>query len=85
VAPSIAGAANAPRRPRPECPRGFAATLPPFFPAHLLMPDFGNFARLHPGIEMKTLSSIEKENQTNRKADVAIDSLAEPILAARAN
>lgn len=49
------------------------------------MPDFGNFARLHPGIEMKTLSSIEKENQTNRKADVAIDSLAEPILAARAN
>jgi DNA-binding transcriptional LysR family regulator len=36
------------------------------------MPDFRDFARLHPGIEMDILSSGELVNLTNREADVAI-------------
>jgi DNA-binding transcriptional LysR family regulator len=47
-------------------------TLPPFFAAHLLMPDFADFARMHPDIEMEILSSGEPANLTNRDADVAI-------------
>ncbi len=47
-------------------------TLPPFFATHLLMPDFADFARLHPDIEMELLSSGELANLTNREADVAI-------------
>ncbi|WP_295136374.1 LysR family transcriptional regulator [uncultured Reyranella sp.] len=47
-------------------------TLPPFLAAHLLMPDFADFARLHPDIEMEILSSGEVANLTNRDADVAI-------------
>ena len=39
---------------------------------HLLMPDFADFARLHPDIEMEMLSSGELVNLTNREADVAI-------------
>ena len=38
----------------------------------LLMPDFANLARLHPGIEMEILSSGELANLTSREADVAI-------------
>src|ERR1700723_2858476 len=38
----------------------------------LLMPDFADFARLHPDIEMEILSSGELANLTNREADVAI-------------
>ena len=40
--------------------------------AHLLMPDFAEFARLHPEIEMEILSIGEPVNLTNREADVAI-------------
>ena len=39
---------------------------------HLLMPDFADFARLHPDIEMDISSSGELANLTNREADVAI-------------
>src|SRR5271163_1835350 len=47
-------------------------TLAPTLATHLLMPDFANFARLHPDIEMEILSSGELANLTNREADVAI-------------
>jgi DNA-binding transcriptional LysR family regulator len=36
------------------------------------MPDFADFARLHPDIEMEILASGELANLTNREADVAI-------------
>jgi DNA-binding transcriptional LysR family regulator len=47
-------------------------TLPPPLAAHLLIPDFADFVRLHPDIEMQVLSSGELANLTNREADVAI-------------
>src|SRR5215468_5969792 len=47
-------------------------TLAPTLATHLLMPDFSDFARLHPDIEMEILSSGELANLTNRDADVAI-------------
>ena len=47
-------------------------TLAPSLATHLLMPDFADFARLHPDIEMDILSSGEVANLTNREADVAI-------------
>ena len=47
-------------------------TLPPPLATHLLMPDFADFARLQPDIEMDVLSSGELANLTNREADVAI-------------
>ena len=47
-------------------------TLAPPLANHLLMPDFANFARLHPEIEMEILSFGELANLTNREADVAI-------------
>src|SRR5579872_5355009 len=47
-------------------------TLAPTLSTHLLMPDFAEFARLHPDIEMEILSSGELANLTNREADVAI-------------
>ena len=47
-------------------------TLAPTLAAHLLMPDFAAFARLHPDIEMDILTSGELANLTNREADVAI-------------
>ena len=47
-------------------------TLPPPLAGHLLMPDFADFIRLHPGIEMEILPSGELANLTNREADVAI-------------
>jgi len=47
-------------------------TLPPFLATHLLMPDFAEFAHLHPDIEMEILPSGEVANLTNREADVAI-------------
>src|SRR6266850_681119 len=47
-------------------------TLAPPLATHLLMPDFADFARLHPDIEMEILSSGELANLTNREADVAI-------------
>jgi DNA-binding transcriptional LysR family regulator len=46
--------------------------LAPTLATHLLMPDFADFARLHPEIEMEILSSGELANLTNREADVAI-------------
>ena len=39
---------------------------------HLLMPEFAEFARLHPGIEMEILASDGPVNLTNREADIAI-------------
>ena len=47
-------------------------TMAPPVATHLLMPDFADFARLHPDIEMEILSSGELANLTNREADVAI-------------
>jgi DNA-binding transcriptional LysR family regulator len=47
-------------------------TLPPPLATHLLMPDFADFARQYPDIEMDILSSGELANLTNREADVAI-------------
>jgi DNA-binding transcriptional LysR family regulator len=47
-------------------------TLAPPLATHLLMPDFADFARLHPDIEMEILSSGELANLTNRETDVAI-------------
>ena len=47
-------------------------TLAPTLATHLLMPDFAEFALLHPDIEMEILSSGELANLTNREADVAI-------------
>jgi DNA-binding transcriptional LysR family regulator len=47
-------------------------TLAPPLATHLLMPDFADFARLHPDIEMEILSSGDLANLTNREADVAI-------------
>jgi hypothetical protein len=47
-------------------------TLAPTLATHLLMPDFTDFARLHPEVEMEILSSGELVNLTNREADVAI-------------
>ncbi|WP_426124361.1 LysR family transcriptional regulator [Pararhizobium sp. PWRC1-1] len=47
-------------------------TLPSPLSGHLLMPDFAEFARLYPDIEMDIVSSGELANLTNREADVAI-------------
>jgi DNA-binding transcriptional LysR family regulator len=47
-------------------------TLAPTLATHLLMPDFAEFARLHPDIEMEIAPSGELANLTNREADVAI-------------
>jgi len=47
-------------------------TLPPFLATHLLMPDFADFAAMHPDIEMEILSTGAVANLTNREADVAI-------------
>jgi DNA-binding transcriptional LysR family regulator len=47
-------------------------TLAPTLATHLLMPDFAEFARLHPEIEMEITPSGELVNLTNREADVAI-------------
>src|SRR3546814_2685998 len=47
-------------------------TLAPTLATNLLMPDFAEFARLHPDIEMEILSSGELANLTKREADVAI-------------
>jgi len=47
-------------------------TLAPTIATHLLMPDFAEFARLHPEVEMEILSSDEPVNLTNREADVAV-------------
>jgi DNA-binding transcriptional LysR family regulator len=47
-------------------------TLAPTLATHLLMPDFTDFARLYPDIEMEILAYGELANLTNREADVAI-------------
>src|SRR6202046_3388058 len=46
--------------------------LPPTLATHLLMPDFADFARLHPEVEMEILSIEEPVNLTNREAEVAV-------------
>ncbi|WP_244647402.1 LysR family transcriptional regulator [Sphingomonas sp. CFBP 13728] len=47
-------------------------TLTPILATHLLLPDFAEFARRHPDIEMEIQSSGDLANLTNREADVAI-------------
>src|SRR6201987_3804329 len=47
-------------------------TLAPPLARHLPMPDFAEFARLHPEIEIEIQSSGELANLPNREADVAI-------------
>src|ERR1700722_18595216 len=44
-------------------------TLPPTLATHLLMPDFADFARLHPEVELEILSIGEPVNLTTREAD----------------
>jgi len=58
---------------RDQSARGLLrVTLAPLLATHLLMPDFAEFARLHPEIEMELAPSGELMNLTNRDADVAI-------------
>lgn len=58
---------------RDQSVRGLVrVTLASTLATHLLMPDFAEFARLHPDIEIEILSSDEPVNLTNREADVAI-------------
>jgi DNA-binding transcriptional LysR family regulator len=58
---------------RDQAVRGLLrVTLAPPLATHLLMPDFADFARLHPDIEIEILASGELANLTNREADVAI-------------
>lgn len=47
-------------------------TLAPTLATHLLMPDFAEFARRHPEVEIEILSLDEPVNLTNREADIAI-------------
>lgn len=47
-------------------------TLAPTLATHLLMPDFAEFVRRHPGVAMQVLSIDEPVNLTNREAEVAI-------------
>src|ERR1700677_4288935 len=47
-------------------------TLAPTLATHLLLPDFADFARLYPEVEIEVLSVEEPVNLTNREADVAI-------------
>jgi molybdate transport repressor ModE-like protein len=47
-------------------------TLVSPFATHLLMPDFAEFARMHPEVEIEILPSDEPMSLTNRDADVAI-------------
>ena len=58
---------------RDQSARGLLrVTLAPTLATHLLMPDFSEFARLHPEVELDILSLDEPVNLTNREADVAI-------------
>src|SRR5260221_4633445 len=47
-------------------------TLAPPLASHLLMPDFAEFARIHPNVELDIMPSGELVNLTNREADGAI-------------
>jgi DNA-binding transcriptional LysR family regulator len=47
-------------------------TLAPTLATHLLMPEFAEFARLYPDVEIEISSQDEPVNLTNREADVAI-------------
>ncbi len=58
---------------RDENVRGLLrVTMAPMLASHLLMPDFAEFARLHPEIEVNIHSSDDLVNLTNRQADVAL-------------
>jgi DNA-binding transcriptional LysR family regulator len=58
---------------RDQSARGLLrVTLAPTLATHLLMPDFAEFARRHPEVELEILSLDEPVNLTNREADVAI-------------
>ena len=58
---------------RDQSARGLLrVTLAPTLATHLLMPDFSEFARRHPEVELEILSLDEPVNLTNREADVAI-------------
>ena len=46
--------------------------VPPTLATYLLAPDFAQFARLHPDVEIDIIASNEVVNLTNRDADVAI-------------
>lgn len=47
-------------------------TLAPPIATHLFMPDFADFSRRHPDIEIDLISSGDLANLTNREADVAM-------------
>lgn len=58
---------------RDQAVRGsLRVTLSPTLATHLIMPDFADFGRLHPEVEIEILSSDQPVNLTNREADVAM-------------
>ncbi|MBE7209511.1 MAG: LysR family transcriptional regulator [Gluconacetobacter diazotrophicus] len=58
---------------RDQAVRGtLRVTMAPTLATHLLMPDLGAFARLHPEIEIDVHASDVPVNLTNRQADVAL-------------
>ncbi|WP_342240367.1 LysR family transcriptional regulator [Inquilinus sp. OTU3971] len=58
---------------RDQSARGLLrVTMAPTLASHLLMPDFADFARLHPEIEVDVHASDDAVNLTNRQADVAL-------------
>ncbi|MGH6956743.1 MAG: LysR family transcriptional regulator [Caulobacteraceae bacterium] len=58
---------------RDQSARGLLrVTLAPTLATHLLMPDFAEFARRHPQIELEINSHGGLLNLTNREADIAI-------------
>ena len=60
-------------RGRDQSVRGhLRVTMAPTMASHLLMPDFAEFAQLHPEIELDIHSSDDPVNLTNRQADVAL-------------
>jgi DNA-binding transcriptional LysR family regulator len=54
------------------CKRSTAITCASTRRPHLLMPDFAEFGRRRPEVEMEIVSSYEPANLTNREAEVAI-------------
>ncbi|MBL4666096.1 MAG: LysR family transcriptional regulator [Sneathiella sp.] len=47
-------------------------TLPQLLATHLLMPDFAEFSKLYPGIDLEIIASTDPFNLTKRQADIAL-------------
>jgi DNA-binding transcriptional LysR family regulator len=46
--------------------------IPPSLATDLMMPDFADFSRQHPAIELQIISSYDTVNLTRRQADIAV-------------